>query len=159
MLLRVPAAAITDAALDARELAHFVASWERFGRSARRARGRASQAASCTLSHAQHQLVEPLLEEHPLTVCRLAEAAGVAQPTATRMLAGLVRDGIVRRRADAGDRRVALMQLTDAGAALVADKRDELNAVRGRIFASIPEHQRAQAAELLDRLADAMDQL
>lgn len=155
----VPSAAPPDRAVETQELAQFVDAWERFGRAARRARGRANQDASCALSHAQYQLVEPLLDGQPLTVCRLAEAAGVAQPTATRMLAGLVRDGVIRRLADAGDRRVALIELTSDGARLVDRKRDRLNAVRAQIFASIPDHQRAQAAELLDRLTDAMDQL
>jgi len=65
----------------------------------------------------------------------------------------------VRRRADAADRRLALIELTAQGRVLVEEKRAQLTAVRGQIFASIPEHQRAQAAELLDRLAVAVEQL
>jgi DNA-binding MarR family transcriptional regulator len=66
---------------------------------------------------------------------------------------------VVRRSSDAGDRRVALMELTADGLALVAEKRAQIMAVRRQLFASIPEHQRAQAGELLDRLAVAMERL
>jgi DNA-binding MarR family transcriptional regulator len=149
----------SDPLIDPQELERFIAAWERFGRAARRAQGRANQATDATLTHAQVLLVERLLDEPPMAVCQLAEAAGVAQPTATRMLTGLERDGVVRRRPDAGDRRVALMELTAKGLALVAEKRAQLMAIRRQIFASIPEHQRAQAGELLDRLAVAMEQL
>ncbi|MGI9097785.1 MAG: MarR family winged helix-turn-helix transcriptional regulator [Solirubrobacteraceae bacterium] len=145
--------------LDSRQLEHFIVAWERFGRAARRAQGRANQAPSGTLSHAQYLLVEPLLDEQPMAVCQLAEAAGIAQPTATRMLARLVRDGVLRRRADAGDRRVRLIELTADGQTLVADKRAQLMVVRRQIFASVPEQQRVQARKLLDHLAVAIEQL
>jgi DNA-binding MarR family transcriptional regulator len=149
----------SETQIDPQELEQFIAAWERFGRAARRAQGRANQALSARLTHAQYLLVARLLDERPTAVCQLAEAAGVAQPTATRMLTALERDGVVRRRADAGDRRVALMELTPDGLALVAEKRAQLMAVRRQIFASIPEPQRAQSGELLDRLAVAMEQL
>ena len=103
--------------------------------------------------------MERLLDEHPVAVCQLAEAAAMAQPTATRMLGGLERDGVVRRRADSADRRVALIDLTPAGRTLAEEKRAQLMAVREQIFASLPEHQRAQAAELIERLAVAVEQL
>jgi DNA-binding MarR family transcriptional regulator len=146
-------------AVDARELDGFITAWERFGRASRRAQGRASQAASSKLSHAQYLLVESLLDEPAMAVSQLADAAGVAQPTATRTLAALERDGVLRRRRSDGDRRVVLMELTPDGRSLVAGKRVEIIALRGRIFASIPERQRAQAAELLHRLAAAVDEL
>lgn len=152
----VPAAA---ADLDPQQLDQFIAAWERFARAARRARGRANQAAADRLTHAQYLLVERLLDEQPVAVCQLAEAAAVAQPTATRMLAGLERDGVVRRHADAADRRIALIELTDEGRTLAERKRAQLMDVRAQIFASIPEHQRAQAAELLHRLAVAVERL
>lgn len=146
--------------VDPQELEQFVAAWERFGRAVRRARGRDNQAAAGTLTHAQYLLVEGLLDaQEPMAVCQLADAAGVAQPTATRMLTGLERDGVVRRRADAGDRRVALIELTADGRALAAEKRAQIMAVRRQIFATIPQDQRAQAAQLLEGLAGAVEQL
>ncbi len=144
---------------DPQPLEQFISAWERFARAARRARGRANQAPGDGLTHAQYLLVERLLDEPPTSVCQLADAAVVAQPTATRMLAGLERDGVICRHADAADRRIALIELTAEGRALAQEKRAQLMAVRAQIFASIPEPQRAQAAELLDRLAVAVEQL
>ena len=94
-----------------------------------------------------------------MSVCQLADGAAVAQPTATRMLTGLARDGVVCRHPDPEDRRIALIELTAEGQRLAEEKRAQIVAVRGQIFASIPEDERAQAAELLDRLAVAVDQL
>lgn len=152
----VPAA--TACRPPASALESFVTALERFGRATRRARGRANQSSSA-LSHAQYLLIEALLDEPSMNVCRLAAAAEVAQPTATRMLAGLERDGILRRRAAAGDRRVALIELTPEGRAVLQERRAEMAAIRERIFLSIPEAQRAQAAELLEHLAAAVEQL
>jgi DNA-binding MarR family transcriptional regulator len=154
------AASLThDAHAADQALEQFAGAWERFVRAARRAQGRANQATSSALSHAQYLLVEVLLDEPSMTVSRLAAAAGVAQPTATRMLAGLQRAGVLRRLEGQVDRRVVALELTPAGRELVAAKRGEVMANRRRIFASIPPAQRAEAAELLDLLTDAMEQL
>ena len=155
----MPTALSPDPQPQADALQQFAVAWERFVRAARRARGRANQIGSSALGHAQYLLVEALLDEPAMAVSRLAGAAGVAQPTATRMLAGLQRDGIVRRRPARTDRRVVLVELTPDGHAVVAAKREQIMAIRERIFAAIPAEQRAQAAELLDRLAAAMEHL
>lgn len=153
-------AAVTPAAhQDDHALAQFAGAWEHFVRAARRAQGRANQASSSALSHAQYLLVDVLLGEESMTVSRLAATAGVAQPTATRMLAGLEREGVLRRLGAPADRRVVLVELTPEGREIVAAKRAEVIALRHRIFASIPAQQRVQAAELLDVLTGAMEQL
>ena len=149
----------TLAPLHDEPLQQFSAAWERFARATRRARGRGNQAPRGALSYAQYLLVERLLDASPVAVCQLADCAAVAQPTATRMLAGLEREGVVTRQADAADRRIALIELTDHGRALAGVKRDEIMAVRAQIFAAIPAEQRGQAAELLDRLAGAVEEL
>jgi DNA-binding MarR family transcriptional regulator len=72
----------------------FTSAWEEFTRAIRRARGRASgplEGSGLTL--AQFQLLEGLRSAGELTVSELAVGAGVAVPTATRMLDGLVRAG------------------------------------------------------------------
>jgi DNA-binding MarR family transcriptional regulator len=155
----MPSAVTPEPQVRADALQQFVAAWERFVRAARRAQGRANQIGSSALTHAQYLLAEALLDEPAMPVSRLAAAAGVAQPTATRMLAGLQRDGIVRRRPAQSDRRVVLVELTPGGRGVVAAKRQEIMAIRERIFAAIPAEQRAQAAELLDRLTAAMEDL
>ena len=83
----------------------FDAAWEAFFRAARRARTRwpADRAGGLTLP--QYFLLQPLLDGSPHGVGELAEAAGVAGPTATKMLDGLERGGMVERRASTTDRR------------------------------------------------------
>ena len=49
------------------------------------------------LSLSQYHLLEPLIDGERLATCELALAAGVSAPTATRMLSGLEREGLVER--------------------------------------------------------------
>jgi DNA-binding MarR family transcriptional regulator len=127
-------------------------------RAARRARGRLAREGDLSLS--QFHLLEPLLgAEAPLGVCELAGAAGVSAPTATRMLAGLERDGLVERGACPHDRRVVHIALTDDGARRVAYKRERIAARRAEVFASLQPAERRQAARILERLAAAIEEL
>ncbi|HEX5404274.1 MAG TPA: MarR family transcriptional regulator [Pseudonocardiaceae bacterium] len=51
----------------------------------------------------------------PQRLTDLATAEGIAQPSMTTLVTGLERNGLVERRPDAGDRRVVLVALTEAG--------------------------------------------
>src|SRR4051812_16945795 len=106
-----PAAAAAAAAdADAEALA-FSEAMDDFARAWRRARMRLRP--SDGLSPAQTHLLEPLGDaDAPLSVGELAQTAGVAAPTATRMLDALVRDGICERTRDEGDRRCVKVNLT-----------------------------------------------
>jgi DNA-binding MarR family transcriptional regulator len=137
----------------------FIEAWESFTRTTRRAQGRANQARTPGLSLAQFYLVEELGENEPRTVGELAVAAGVAQPTATRMLAGLARDGFVTRRAADHDRRVVLVELTDRGRAALDDKLQEVQDARRRLSESLTAQERRDAATLLDRLGEIIEEL
>src|SRR5262245_30629752 len=60
--------------------------------------------------------------------CRLPELArreGVTQPGMTQLVTRLERDGLAVRRGDPRDGRVVLVELTPAGEALLARRRDE----------------------------------
>jgi DNA-binding MarR family transcriptional regulator len=144
-----PAAAAGDAApLDA-----FVDAWEGFFRAVRRARGRANARPPANgLSLAQHHLLAPLAAGGPQTISVLADAAAVAPPTATRMLDGLVRDGLATRRPSDADRRCVLVDLTPAGRDALAVTTALLADARARIAGSLTEDERDQAAALLRRL-------
>ena len=137
----------------------FTESLDHFFRSVRRARGRAAQADAGGLSLAQFQLLEPLGAGDALPVGALAEEAGVAPPTATKMLDGLVRPGFVVRSAADHDRRVVLIALTAAGEEALAARRARVVAARERIEARLTPEEREQAAVLLHRLADAVEEL
>ena len=102
-------AAIATAQADTATRAEFDAAWTEFFGAIRRARGRATREVEREgLSLAQFGLLFSFVELERgdvLPVGALAEAAGIAQPTATRMLDGLERQGIVERRPSTADRR------------------------------------------------------
>src|SRR5438045_648156 len=51
----------------------------------------------------------------PVTIGSLATAEQVSPPTATRLIVGMERDGLVRREADPGDGRVVWLHATPKG--------------------------------------------
>ena len=128
-----------------------------FLRATRRMRGRLGDGDALSLS--QYHLLEPLIDGERLATCELALAAGVSAPTATRMLTGLEREGLVERVPCEADRRVVHVNLTDEGRDRVLAARARGEARRAEIFASLSEGERRQAARLLERLADAVEGL
>ncbi|HEX6698820.1 MAG TPA: MarR family transcriptional regulator [Solirubrobacteraceae bacterium] len=128
-----------------------------FLRATRRTRGRLGDGDELSLS--QYHLLEPLIDGERLATCELALAAGVSAPTATRMLTGLERAGLVERVPCEADRRVVHVNLTDEGRDRVLAARARGEARRAEIFASLSAGERRQAARLLERLADAMEGL
>ena len=140
------------------EVAAFAAALNDFRRASSRARGRLAAEGDLTLS--QYHLLEPLLDAAaPLGVGELACAAGVSAPTATRMLAGLERDGFVDRRACTRDRRVVRVELTAEGAARMERKRERMEARHVELYRSLEPGERDQAARLLARLAAAIEDM
>jgi DNA-binding MarR family transcriptional regulator len=127
----------------------------------RRARGRfGAEAAQGELSLSQFQLLDPLDQSGgPLPVGEVALGGGIAAPTATRMLDILERDGYVERVRVAGDRRLVHVRITERGTAAVAAKRAAMAAKRAQVFASLPAGERREAARVLARLADAVEEL
>ncbi|MEA2418986.1 MAG: hypothetical protein QOE60_1192 [Thermoleophilaceae bacterium] len=130
-----------------------------FFRAARRARGRAArQPVADGISIAQFHLLDPLADG-PCTNRQLAEAAGIAAPTATRMIDVLIARGLVTRVEDPADRRAVLISLTDAGRSALAAKLEEYRQLRERIAAVLDPDERRVAADLLHRLAGVIEEL
>jgi DNA-binding MarR family transcriptional regulator len=129
-----------------------------FFRAARRARGRASRRSSDGVSLAQFNVLDPLLDG-PLTVGQVAEAAGIAPPTATRMLDGLVERGLVSRAAGLTDRRAVIVSLTVAGRRAVTAKAREYERLRKEVGAVLDPDEQRQAADLLRRLAEVIEEV
>jgi DNA-binding MarR family transcriptional regulator len=91
-----------------------------------------------------------------LTLGELAAAEGVAPPSMTRIAANLEQAGLVQRRTDPLDRRVALVVLSPAGAQLLVEARTRREVyLRERLEAMTPEDVDvlARAAALMSRLA------
>jgi DNA-binding MarR family transcriptional regulator len=132
----------------------FAAAWEAFFLAVRRAKGRASaQPPAAGVSLAQYHLLAPLLRGGAQTIRALAEAAGVAPPTATRALDCLERDGLVTRTPSATDRRCVMVDLTPEGRAALEVSAEAIAAGRARIADSLTAAEREQAIALLRRLA------
>jgi DNA-binding MarR family transcriptional regulator len=135
----------------------FAAAWETFFRTTRRLRARAGKQPLESLSLPQYHLLEALRDADELTVGVLAEGAGVAPPTATRMLDCLERDGYITRRHSEFDRRSVLISLTESGRAAADAAHERVNAWRRRIFDALEPEEREQAAALLTRLSQVME--
>ena len=149
----------TQAPLAAAERETFNAAFDDFVTAARRARHRQSGGEG-ELSPAQYGLLAPLLHAAQAPGVReLAETAGVSSPTATRMLDGLERRGLVTRERCETDRRAVRIGLTAAGLAAVRAGREQRLADRRTIFESLDARERRAAASVLSRLAQAFEEV
>ncbi|MGH9037284.1 MAG: MarR family winged helix-turn-helix transcriptional regulator [Acidimicrobiia bacterium] len=88
----------------------------------------------------------------PLTLGDLALREQVAPPTITRAVTALEADGLVVRRVDPTDRRVARVEVTPAGRRLLERARTRKNAWLARRLRGFPP-------EDVERLAEAVDAL
>jgi DNA-binding MarR family transcriptional regulator len=136
----------------------FTAAWESFFRTTRRLRARAGKLPGDGMSLPQYHLLEALLDSGERTVGELADAAGVAPPTATRMLDCLERDGYVRRRHSETDRRSVLVSLTPSGSEAVEVVHEHVQAWRRRVFEALEPEEREHAAMLLARLSEILEE-
>lgn len=137
----------------------FERAWDGFVTALRHSRSRAADRPDAKLTHAQYHLLSALEGGRALAVGELAAAAGVSSPTATRMLDGLERDGLVRREQAPEDRRRIAVTTTDAGASALAETRARIDAARERLFDQLSPEERVQAERLLPRLAEALERL
>ena len=97
-----------------------------------------------------------LVYRGPRTAGELAVEEQVKPPTMTRIIEGLARDDLVRRRADGSDRRVVRLEATAKGKRLLdRTRRRRIARLAGRV-ADLPERDRrllARAAHIMERLA------
>ncbi|MEU4570921.1 MarR family winged helix-turn-helix transcriptional regulator [Nonomuraea sp. ATR24] len=92
----------------------------------------------------------------PATVSTVAQALGVDQPRASKLVAAAVEAGWVHRRADQADGRRSVLVLTDAGQAAVEEARRSRQAVFAGAMAGWSEAERTEFARLLTRFVDGL---
>ncbi|MFJ9783286.1 MarR family winged helix-turn-helix transcriptional regulator [Amycolatopsis sp. NPDC101161] len=109
------------------------------------------------LSLPQVTMLEPLLAEPELPVGRLAAAADVSIPTATRMLQQLESAGVVVRRRSAEDERKVLVALTADGGERLTRLLTRRRERQAEAFAVFTPEERAQLVALLRKLAPVID--
>ena len=91
----------------------------------------------------------------PVTIGALANAEQMSAPTATRLVAGMERDGLVRRDRDARDGRVAWLHPTAKGTRLLHEGRRRRVAALADDLAKLDGSDRetlASAADILERM-------
>lgn len=104
------------------------------------------------LSLPQVTLLEPLAAEPELPVGRLAAAADVSIPTATRMLQQLEAAGVVLRRRSPDDERKVLVTLTPDGNQRLTRLLDRRRARQAEAFGVFSPAERRQLVTLLHKL-------
>ena len=84
----------------------------------------------------------------------LAEAVGVREATITHHLNAMEKDGLLTRRRDPGNRRIHIVETSEAGNALFLRLRDAAASFDRQLRQGLDEPGLATLRELLDRLAD-----
>ena len=136
----------------------FADAWDAFVVAVRRAQAR-GQKPSEGLTLPQYYLLEPLGKVPALPLCELAERAGIAAPTATRIIDGLEREGTLDRERSPEDRRTVLVSLTPKGQRVLKRKHRELTERRQRLYEQLDPTEREQSERLLRHLAELLGQL
>ena len=81
----------------------------------------------------------------------LAEAVFSDPSTVSRQVAGLVKDGLIERRADPADGRASVLAVTQAGRELVAERSRMRREAFQRVFADWPDDDFKSFTELFER--------
>ncbi|WIE76531.1 MarR family transcriptional regulator [Curtobacterium sp. MCSS17_007] len=97
----------------------------------------AAQATGNPTSSAVWRTLGILETEQPLRLGELAAASRVAQPTMTKLVAGMLADGLVSRSVDPDDSRGQLIELTDAGRDRLRSWRATITETVGPVFADL----------------------
>jgi DNA-binding MarR family transcriptional regulator len=95
------------------------------------------------------------LETGARTVSELADATGVDQPRASRLVADAAERGLLRRGVDPHDARRAVIELTAAGRAHLTDAHQTRRAAVETALGGFSADETAQFAEFLDRFVAA----
>lgn len=105
------------------------------------------------LERSRRALLSAVAAHEPATLNEVAEAVGRGAPAVSRSVDALVREGLIERSADPGNRRRLAMRLTGAGRELLAAPSSEGDALADRFERLAPSELRAieRAVEILER--------
>lgn len=116
------------------------------------------RAGGDVLTESQVGVLESVAQRGRLSVSAIAEHAGLAQPTVSRMLKTLESKGIVRRVGDPDDERGVLVELTASGRELWEYKRELLRHYqRDALRRFTPEH-RQVVLSVLHELVEIIEE-
>jgi DNA-binding MarR family transcriptional regulator len=128
------------------------------GRLSRRLRTTAA-ARDAGLAPTAISLLLTVARSGPVKLSELAEGEGINPTMVSRVVAGMVQEGLLKRSSDADDRRAAWVELTGAGRKLAHRMRRERTSAVDRALETLPEAERRrieQALPALEALAEAL---
>jgi DNA-binding MarR family transcriptional regulator len=125
---------------------------------ARRLRGRETHRPG-QISYAQYGLLFGLAGSCERSARELADHADLSPATVAQMLDHLEAEGLVTRTRSTEDRRVVLSALTERGAAVIAERRAQMEPRWQQALSEFSDADLTAAARVLDRLADYFDDL
>ncbi len=117
---------------------------------------RLRQQTAGDITASQLSALSAVAKHGEVSLGELAAIERIAPPSMTRIAASLEEQGLVERRVDAADRRVARVVLSPAGEALLAETRTRRDAFLAARLQDLTLEERAilaKAVPLLERLA------
>jgi DNA-binding MarR family transcriptional regulator len=128
---------------------------EAFWAVARRLRERSVETlAPWDITPAHLRALRTLRRHGPMRLSALSGQLQIAPRSATEVVDALEARGLAGRRADPGDRRATLVEVTEHGAAVLAEIRAARGTEAGRVFGRLTPADRADLARLLSQLRD-----
>jgi DNA-binding MarR family transcriptional regulator len=117
-----------------------------------------SQRTDESVSLTQMSALATLHRCGPMTPSELAASERVRPPSMTRVIAALEEEGLVSRRGHPTDGRQSIIELSPAGARLLAEEASAKERWLDKRLAELTEEERAilaKASEIIDRMAGA----
>lgn len=111
------------------------------------------------LDRAAYGILCRLADEGPQRLGALASAFGLDPSTITRQVQALERGELVRRRADQGDRRASILDLTEEGRVVLEHTRTYRRARLEEVLGDWSRHDREELARLLTKVNDSVTAL
>jgi DNA-binding MarR family transcriptional regulator len=125
------------------------------GAVARQFRDRSAETlAPWDITPAHLRALRVLSRHGTMRLSELSERLQIAPRTATEVVDALEARDLVRRRADPGDRRATLAEVTERGAGILAEIRATRGTEAGRVFGRLTPADRAELARILASLRD-----
>ena len=126
-----------------------------FGAVARQLREKSAETlAPWDITPAHLRALRTLSRHGTMRLSELSDHLQIAPRTATEVVDALQARDLVRRRADPGDRRATLVEVTEHGASILAEIRAARGTEAGRIFGRLSPADRADLARILTKLRD-----
>jgi DNA-binding MarR family transcriptional regulator len=126
-----------------------------FGAVARQLRERSAETlAPWGITPAHLRALRTLARHGTMRLSELSDRLEIAPRTATEVVDALQASDLVRRRADPGDRRATLVEVTDHGGEILAEIRGARGLEAGRVFGRLTPADRAELARILAGLRD-----